>query len=119
MTHITDCEQLVMKCVWDSEEDLSMMQMVDLVQEKYGKVWKPQTISTFLARLVKKGYLEMTRHGRVFFYHQIIEHQDYVQTLSKEYVDFWFKGDASSFIDAVKKERGLTEEEVTKLKELC
>ena len=65
LENLTDCEQLVMKTVWDSEEELSLMEIMQRVNDKYHKEWKPQTVSTFLARLVRKGYLRHYRQGRV------------------------------------------------------
>ena len=62
--NMTDCELLVMKCIWDTPEELTLPDIVTLVNEKFKKDWKPQTVSTFLARLVRKGFLEMYRKGR-------------------------------------------------------
>ena len=71
LENLTDCEQLVMKTVWDAEEELSLMEVMQRVNDKYHKEWKPQTVSTFLARLVRKGYLRHYRQGRgVLFYHR-------------------------------------------------
>ena len=58
---ITDCEKVVMKCVWDSDHELSMQEITEMVNTQHGKNWKTQTVSTFLARLVKKDYLKMYR----------------------------------------------------------
>ena len=57
LENLTDCEQLVMKTVWDAAEELSLMEIMQRVNDKYHKKWKPQTLSTFLEMLVKKGYL--------------------------------------------------------------
>ena len=55
-----------MKTVWDAERDLDLTDITQRVNEAYNKKWRPQTVSTFLARLVKKGYLRHYRQGRVF-----------------------------------------------------
>ena len=49
---LTDLELEVMKAVWSSR-DLTAGQIVDLVAAE--QKWKPRTIKTLLARLVKKG----------------------------------------------------------------
>ena len=71
MEKLTTCEELVMKTIWDASEELSLTEIMQRVNEKYHKEWKPQTVSTFLARLVRKGYLQYYRKGRVFFYQTI------------------------------------------------
>ena len=54
---ISACERLVMKVIWDSTEDLALQDIMNRVNQENGKSWKPQTVSTFLARLVKKSFL--------------------------------------------------------------
>lgn len=118
MNHLTECEQQVMKCVWGIDRDLAMMEIVDIVNATFNKTWKPQTISTFLSRLVKKEFLNMFRQGRVFYYHPIISKKAYSQLIMKEGVDFWFDGDASKCLEALRDERGLSQEEVKNIKKI-
>ena len=61
---ISTCERMVMKVVWESEEALDLANVMSRVNEEFSKDWKPQTVSTFLARLVRKGYLSTYRKGR-------------------------------------------------------
>ncbi len=95
---ITECEKVVMKCVWDSSNDLSMQEITEIVNTQYGKNWKTQTVSTFLARLVKKGYLKMYRKGRCFYYQPIVDKEEYKDDVLKEYVRFWNGGSMSAFV---------------------
>ena len=74
---LTDSELLVMKTVWESEEPLPVQEIMTRTNLKYGKKWKVQTISTFLGRMVKKGYLNMERKGRVFYYDPLVTEEVY------------------------------------------
>ena len=118
MTHepLTDCEQLVMKTVWDAEEELSLMEIMQRVNDKYHKKWKPQTVSTFLARLVRKGYLRHYRQGRVFFYQILVPLEEYKAQLTNDYVNFWCHGNADEFLHALIHERSLRSEEIEKIR---
>ncbi|MDE7231929.1 MAG: BlaI/MecI/CopY family transcriptional regulator, partial [Lachnospiraceae bacterium] len=49
--HLTDCEEMVMKTVWDAERELGLMDITLGLNETCKKNWKPHTVSTFLARL--------------------------------------------------------------------
>lgn len=91
MEKLTECEQLVMKTVWDADEELGLMEIMKRVNDKYHKEWRPQTVSTFLARLVGKGYLEHYRQGRVFFYRILIPLEEYRAQIAKEFDEFWFR----------------------------
>lgn len=118
MNHLTDCEQQVMKCIWRADRDLTMMEIVDRVNKAFNKTWKPQTISTFLSRLVKKDFLNMYRQGRLFYYQSLIPENSYSQHVMNQNVEFWFDGDASKFVEAIINERGLSKEEISSIKEL-
>lgn len=115
---LTNCEELVMKTVWDAEEELSLMEVMSRVNEKYKKNWKPQTVSTFLARLVKKGYLRHYRQGRVFFYQILVPLDTYKGQLTNDYVNFWNHSNADEFLCALAEERPLREDEVERIQKL-
>lgn len=74
---ISACEKLVMKVIWDSTEELALQEVMDGVNHENGKNWKPQTVSTFLSRLVKKGFLNMYRKGRYCYYQPLVSKEDF------------------------------------------
>ena len=113
---ITECEKVVMKCVWDSSEDLSMQDVTTMVNERFGKEWKTQTVSTFLARLVKKEYLKMYRKGRCFYYRPLVEKDEYKTDELRDYVQFWNGGNMSAFVSALCKDGLLSEADREDLK---
>ena len=113
---LTECEQLVMKVVWDAEEELSLMEIMERVNTKYEKDWKPQTVSTFLARLVRKGYLQHYRQSRQFFYQILIQLEEYKGQLTNDYIEFWNHGNADEFLSALMKERDLRKDEVDRIR---
>lgn len=95
---LTDCEQLVMKSIWDFDKEVSLPDILAHVNQKYKREWKPQTVSTFLARLVKKEYIKLHRHGRTFLYEVMISATDYKTDLIKQYIDFWDDGNFEFFV---------------------
>lgn len=113
---LTECEEVVMKTVWDSDEELCMMEIMDRVNEKYDKAWKPQTVSTFLARLVQKGYVSHYREGRQFFYKILVPLEEYKGKLTNEYIKFWNHENADEFLLAVMKERNLRPDEIERIR---
>lgn len=118
LENLTDCEQLVMKTVWDSEEELSLMEVMQRVNDKYHKEWKPQTVSTFLARLVRKGYLKHYRQGRVFFYQILVPLEEYKGQLTNDYVTFWNHDNADEFLCALSNERPLRQDELERIQKM-
>ena len=116
--NLTDCEQLVMKTVWDADEELSLTEITQRVNDKYHKTWALQTVSTFLARLTKKGYLRSHRQGRIFFYQIQIPLEEYKAQITNEYVNFWNHGNADEFLCALTQQRPLRSEEIERIKAL-
>lgn len=96
---MTYCEMLVMKAIWESEDVLALRNTTALVNQLYNKSWAPQTVSTFIARLVKKGFIEMERKGRQFFYHPLISIEDYAKKEIASCVDFWCDGRLDVFVE--------------------
>lgn len=86
---LTNVEMLIMKCIWDTPEELALSQLVEMVNERFDKDWRPQTISTYLAHLVRKGYLTMRRQGKVFLYHPEVTEEKYRETQVGEICNYW------------------------------
>lgn len=86
-------------------------------QSKSGerKSWKPQTVSTFLARLVKKSFLTVYRKGRYSFYQPAVSKEDFWKATVQENARFFDKGDMAAFACHLC-EDALTKEEVQVLK---
>ena len=115
---MTDCELLVMKVIWESEEELSLRTISERVNNGFGKAWKLQTVSTFLTRLVHKDFLTMERRGRQFFYFPTISESEYGKKEIVKCVDFWHEGKISALLAAFTEVRELTEEDKDEIRRL-
>lgn len=115
---MTECELLVMKAIWSTDEIMSIKGIQALVNEAYNKDWKIQTVSTFLARLVKKEYLRMERRGRSFFYYPLVKEEDYGKLEILKCVDMWGKGKIQALLSAFSEVRGLTKEDKKSIREI-
>ena len=105
MKRLTDCEELVMSVIWDADENLNLPQIVERVNRRYEKDWAMQTVSTFLARLRRKGVVDATRSGRTFFYQVLMPKEDYISMVAKGVCDFWFDGNIKKMTDSVKRSK--------------
>lgn len=72
MEELTTAESMVMKTIWDHPHEMALQEIMKLTNETYGKDWKSQTVSTYIAKLVKKGFLRMNQSGRNATYEIII-----------------------------------------------
>ena len=97
---LTNIEMLIMKCIWDTPEELALSDLVEMVNQRFNKTWRPQTISTYLAHLVRKGYLSMRRQGKVFLYTPLVSQKKYRKTQINELVHYWGSGSPKEFLSA-------------------
>ena len=86
---LTESEKITMKCVWDIGDGARLSRIMRLANDKYGKAWKPQTVSTFLGKLVRKGFVEQYRDGRYFYYRILIDKHAYRTQMIRDDVEFW------------------------------
>lgn len=113
---LSDSELYVMKIIWRSEESLSLQDIAERVNRIYGKNWKPQTVSVFLGRIVKKNLLTSKRQGRQFYYYPTITEEEYRKKEAVKCVDSLGDGRADVFFAALSQARNLTEEEKEKIR---
>lgn len=95
---LTESEEIVMKAIWDCKKEPVLSDVVDRVNGFYGKDWRPQTVSTFLAKLVRKDYLKMHRNGKIYTYEVLISECEYRHKLYKHLISFWFGNDTKNLI---------------------
>lgn len=94
-----------MTVVWDAEETPNLAATMNCVNGRYGKDWKPQTVSTFLSRLVKKGFLTFYRKGRYAYYEPAVSKEEYCAAEAARMADMFFAGDTEKFAQFVREQK--------------
>lgn len=77
-----------------------MSDVVEVVTQCYKKDWKPQTVSTFLAKLCNKKYLKLQRNGKIYTYKILVSKDNYNRQQLKKLCDFLYDGNR----DAIKED---------------
>ncbi len=108
---LTESEKVTMKCVWDLGEGARLANIMKVVNDKYNKNWKPQTVSTFLGKLVRKGFIEQYRNGRYFYYHILVSKHDYRCYMLHEDLEFWNDGAIDEFVNELMDEKTFSGEQ--------
>ena len=90
---LPDSEEVVMSIIWSADEAPDLAAVRARVNARYGKEWKPQTVSTILCRLVKKDFLSMYRKGRYCYYVPLIEQEEYCESQIQRIATLFFGGD--------------------------
>lgn len=109
---LTESEELVMKAIWDCKKEPVLSDVVDRVDGFYGKDWKPQTVSTFLSKLVRKDYLKLIRNGKIYTYKTLVPEEVYRRKLYKQHISFWNHNDIAEFVSEMISNGDLTIEDI-------
>ncbi|WP_026565250.1 BlaI/MecI/CopY family transcriptional regulator [Bacillus sp. UNC41MFS5] len=112
---ISEAEYEVMKVIWNFEP-ISTPEVVEKLSNKSD--WKPNTIHTMLARLVKKKALHAGKDGRVFIYSALVEKHEYVEQKSKSFLQQFFGGTLNSMILNFIENDKLSNEDISELKKI-
>lgn len=115
---LSACEAMIMKVIWDQKGDVSVPDLINLIQERYQKDYKRTTVVTFLSRLAAKGFISSHRAGRISYIHAEKSEDDYTAKLSARDVDFWFDGKASNFIAALSSCQSLSKEDIAQIRSI-
>ncbi len=108
MQKLTAAELAVIGEIWRAEEegvdfkDITMTYLTQKCNENQGKSWKAQTVSTFLAHLVKKEYLEMSRVGRHFYYKTLVGKKEVVNRIIKDMADTLYGGSLTALLEEIR-----------------
>lgn len=109
---LTESEEVVMKAIWDCKKEPVLSDVVDRVNGFYGKDWKPQTVSTFLSKLVRKDYLKLIRNGKIYTYKVLVPESVYRRKLYRQHISFWNNNDIVNFIAEMLDNKDLTLEDI-------
>lgn len=96
---LTESEKITMKCVWDLGDGCRLAHILEKTSEVYKKKWKSQTVSTFLGKLVSKGYVEQYRQGRYYCYRILISEHEYRCYEILMQMRFWENGNMELFAE--------------------
>lgn len=109
---------MIMKVIWDQKGDISVPELIDLIQERYKKDYKRTTVVTFLSRLNGKGFISSRRAGRISYIHAEKSEEEYKAKLSAREVEFWFDGKPAGFLAALSNCQSLSKEDIEQIRGL-
>jgi len=113
---ISSSEWKVMEVAWE-DPPVTAQRVSEALGER--ESWKPQTVKTLLARLVKKGALVYECEGRRFHYTPAIRRDEAVAAETESFLDRISRGSLVPAIQhLVQTTRPLDAEEVEALREL-
>ena len=112
---ISDAEWDVLKVVWE-HGPLTSGQIVQRLETE--RRWKPRTIKTLLARLVRKGAVAAKEEDRRFLYFAKVGRDALVRRESRSFLSRVFNGDVAPALLHFLKDARLDESDIDELKKI-
>ncbi|MCC8142365.1 MAG: BlaI/MecI/CopY family transcriptional regulator [Lachnospiraceae bacterium] len=109
---LSACETMIMKLIWDADEDIAVQELIVKMMESYSKDYARTTMVTFLKKLADKGYVSTYRVGRASFAHAEKDEDLYKQMLMKEEMNFWFDGKLPAMVAAICNVHSISADEI-------
>ena len=104
-----------MKVVWRNSE-VTANQVVEALKSE--KEWKPKTIHTLLARLVKKEVLNVDKSQREHVFRPLVETKNCLQSEARSFLSRFFDGEIAPFLACFLENEKLSPKEIAELKRI-
>lgn len=112
---ISDAEHAVMEVLWKRAPMTATEVAEQVVQEKD---WSLQTVKTLLSRLAAKAVVGTERDGRRFLYSPLVERDDYLTGVSRNFVDRLFGGKVMPLVAHLAEADELSADDIREIEEL-
>jgi Predicted transcriptional regulator len=95
---MSDSEMEIMKIAWESDDPITVAQLLHTFEDRK---WKAQTIATFLTRLAEKGLIDINKQARTNLYTPIITEKEYYQLEAQNLLSSMYDGSLQNFLSAL------------------
>ena len=110
--NISEAEYQVLKIIWE-QSPVSTNEVVEKLQET--TAWKPKTIQTLLARLVKKEAVSYKKCGRVFVYTPLVQEAELLEQESESFLQRYYDGTLNSMVVNFLEQDKLSQDDINEL----
>lgn len=115
---LPDAELEIMLVIWDAADSGISSVTSDYIMERLHKSWVKTTLLNLLTRLVKRGFLNCKKDGRLNIYSPLIERSEYVNNESKCFFQKLHHGSLKSLVASLYDGEKIPDEEIKELERL-
>ena len=96
---LSETELEVMREIWGMAAPVTVSGVLEIFSVRRG--WKTSTLSTIMDRLIEKGYLTKTLHGKANIYKPLFSEEEHKEYETKLFLNDVHGGSVKSFIAAL------------------
>lgn len=113
---LPEAELDVMLALWQYSQPVRTAALLAQLNQSHS--WTLPTLKVLLARLVEKGYVEVTRQGRFTLYRALLEEKAYRRGETKNLARRFYQGSVKAMVAQLVQEEPLTAQDIRELEEL-
>lgn len=106
---LSDTEYEIMCYFWETEDEKGFSELVNYFENERGKIWKKQTLNTFLTRLIQKNLLQFRKAGNKKIYSSNMTKKEYERFCAQEILNGNYDGKLTKFLAALMGEARIAE----------
>lgn len=114
---LTLSERDIMKCLWSSDEPLSVADLHEMLCKKFHREWTYKTVASFLLVMRKKQYVAFVKVKRQYLYSPLITEKEYQDNRILYMRDYWFNGSVYDMLVACVREEIVDQETLERFRE--
>lgn len=111
---LPESELEIMMIIWESGDPVTSAYVMEKLPKE--NKWANTTVLNFLARLVDRGFLALSKQGRINYYTPLVKEDDYLHQESKSFLDKMHMGSIKNFVAALYDGSAINEEDLIELK---
>ncbi len=115
---MTPAEEVIMQCLWESGEDLTVYEITERLREHYGKDYANNAVATFMKNLLNRGLVSRYKKHHSHQWHPEINMDAYRDQKLHSFRKQWYRGSGVGMLASLVETSDLTKEDVKKMKEL-
>lgn len=110
---LSDSEMEIMEFIWKAVAPVTTPMLLSVFGEKG---WKTQTVTTFLRRMVDKGFLKCNNENKLNKYTPITTKQEYQRLEARSVIDSMYGGSMTNFFAALYSGQTVDKKEMEQIK---
>lgn len=115
ISKVTDSELEILKILWDSQKELSMSEIRNLIKDE--KDWDNSTIKTLVRRLCNKDIIISVKRD-ILYYKPLITRDTYSNFKTKSLIDKIYEGSAKKLISNLVSSDTLEKKDIDELRQI-
>ncbi|MEG2406138.1 MAG: BlaI/MecI/CopY family transcriptional regulator [Clostridiales bacterium] len=113
---LPESELEIMSIIWKNPKNVICDHVIaDLNNDKN---WSKTTVLSFLSRLVDRGFLAVTKKGRINHYSPIIKEEDYLEKEGKSFINKMYHDSVTDFVATLYNSNNISQDDLHNLKKL-